>query len=187
MKGILLKLLRITIPAVMISGLVTAALVEVGVRVTWDAKKGTPGFFVSSETRIEKLAPDYTGWFAGVPVRINTLGFRDTREYELAKQPNTFRIVVLGDSVTFGHGALYETTYPFLLEDKLKKWRPEIDWQVWNLGVPGYNTSQELAYWKEINGVFKPDLVIVGFYWNDVFDNFPPRSIRYTNDEWSRK
>ena len=89
--------------------------------------------------------PSYDGWFAGVPVRINNLGFRDPREYPLEKPPGTFRILVLGDSVTFGHGSLYETTYPYLLEQRLKQWRPSVNWQVWNLGVPGYNTRQELA------------------------------------------
>ena len=31
-----------------------------------------------------------------------------------------------------------------IVEQKLKAWRPDVDWQVWNLAVPGYNTSQEL-------------------------------------------
>ena len=77
----------------------------------------------------------------------------------------------LGDSVTFGHGSVYEHTYPLLLEQRLKAWRPTVDWQVWNLGVPGYNTSQELAYLLEAGPSFHPDLVVVGFYGNDVTDN----------------
>ena len=42
----------------------------------------------------ERLAPGYHGWFAGVPVQINSLGFRDTREYTLEKSHGAFRIVV---------------------------------------------------------------------------------------------
>ena len=42
-----------------------------------------------------------------------------------------------------------------------------MNWEVWNLGVPGYNTGQELAYLEEIGPRAKPDLVIVGFYPND--------------------
>ena len=55
---------------------------------------------------------------------INSLGFRDRREYSLEKPPNTFRILVLGDSVTFGHGTLDDTTYPYLLEQQLRAGRP---------------------------------------------------------------
>ena len=106
-----------------------------------------------------------------MPVRINNLGFRDRQDYDLAKPPGTFRILVLGDSVTFGHGSHFETTYPYLLEQRLKEWRPATNWQVWNLGVPGYNTRQELRYLQEVGATFRPDLVIVGFYPNDFDGN----------------
>src|SRR5207244_7611470 len=109
----------------------------------------------------QRLMPGYDGWFAGVPVHTNNLGFRDVRDYALAKGTRVVRIVVLGDSVTYGHGAVYETTYPYLLEQRLKTWRPDIAWQVWNLGVPGYNTSQELAYLLQVGRQYQPHLVIV--------------------------
>ena len=165
------KSLLITLPVFLGTALLLAACVELGVRWSWDPSRGRPGLFVADAARIEKLSAGYDGWFAGVPVRTNALGFRDDREYDLAKRSNTFRIIVLGDSVTFGHGSVYEHTYPLLLEQRLKAWRPSVDWQVWNLGVPGYNTSQELAYLLEAGPVFHPDLVVVGFYGNDVTDN----------------
>ena len=168
------KLLTITLPAIAVSGLVVAAGVEAWVRVTWDPHRGRPGFFLSDATRGQRLAAGYDGWFAGVPVHINNLELRDTREYDLAKKPNTFRILVLGDSVTFGHGSVH--AYPELLEARLKTWRPDVDWQVWNAGVPGYNTSQELAHLLEVGRAFQPDLVIVGFFENDLTDNQPLRT-----------
>ncbi|MGH9199652.1 MAG: SGNH/GDSL hydrolase family protein [Vicinamibacterales bacterium] len=147
------------------------ASIEVGVRMRWDERRGMPGFYMSDPILGQRLTPGYDGWFAGVPVRINSLGFRDLRDYTVKKPAGTFRILVFGDSVTFGHGALFETTYPFLLEARLKAWRPDVNWEVWNLSVPGYNTSQELAYLKEVGGPYDPDLVIVGFYENDLADN----------------
>ena len=156
-----------------IAGLVSLIAIEIWVRSAWDESRGRPGFFLSDPVRGQRLAANYDGWFAGAPAHTNSLGFRDTRDYALAKPPGTFRIVVLGDSVTFGHGALYETSYPYLLEQRLREWRPDVKWEVWNLGVPGYNTAQELAYLNEVGGRYAPDLVIVGFFLND-FTGFAP-------------
>ena len=141
---------------------------------TWDDQRGRPGFYLSDAELGQRLSPGYRGWFAGVPVQINSLGFRDERDYALEKSPTTFRILVIGDSVTFGHGTRSDTTYPILLEQHLRQWKPEVDWQVWNLGVPGYATSQELAYLNRVGPSYKPDLVVVGFYPNDLAGNEPP-------------
>lgn len=168
------RFLAITIPVFVVTLIVVATGVEAWVRVRWNPKNGEPGLFLSDAVRGQRFAVGYDGWFSGVPVHINNLGFRDSRNYTLEKRANTFRIVFLGDSVTFGHGSVYDHTYPYLLEQKLKAWRPDIDWQVWNLGVPGYNTSQELEHLKEIGPAFSPDLVIVGFYENDLVGNRAP-------------
>ena len=165
------KLVLLTLPAAIATITVAAIAIEIWVRVSWDERRGTPGFFLSDAARGQRLAAGYTGWFAGVPVKVNSLGFRDPREYSLTKPPGAFRILVLGDSVTFGHGAQFETTYPYLLEQRLRRWRPDVTWEVWNLGVPGYNTRQELMYLQEVGQRFQPDLVVVGFYPNDLYGN----------------
>lgn len=172
--------LLMSLVAFVVAAAIGAAGVEVWTRARWNDRKGVPGFFLSDPVRIQRLAPGYNGWFAGVPVKINQLELRDDREYSLEKSPRTVRILVLGDSVTFGHGSLAEHTYPLLLEQKLKAWRPDVAWQVWNAAVPGYNTSQELAQLLEVGPRFKPDLVIVGFYENDFVGNFlvgPPSAV----------
>ena len=173
------KLLILGLPAALLSVVVAVALIEVWVRVRWDERRGTPGFYVSDAVLGQRLGAGYDGWFAGVPVTINDLGFRDPRNYSLAKPPGNFRIMVLGDSVTFGHGAVYETTYPYLLEQRLKTWRADVNWQVWNLGVPGYNTADELAYLKEVGDRYDPDMVVVGFFSNDLSSGLPTRSPGY--------
>jgi len=168
-----MKRLALALVSACVAALLGVVVVEVYVRATWDPMRGRPGLFVADPVRIEKLAPNYDGWFAGVPVHINALGFRDVRDYDLAKRAKTFRILVLGDSVTFGHGSVFEHTYPYLLEQRLAGWRPDIEWQVWNLGVPGYNTSQEFADLLDVGPRFRPDLVILGFFLNDVVENQP--------------
>ncbi len=151
------------------AGVVCAVLLlEFGIRLTWDRRQGVPGLVLGHPTRVEVLAPNYRGYFVGQPLRINNLGFRDDREYELRKRPGVFRIVVLGDSVTFGHGCRFEETWPYLLEQRLTRWRPEVAWQVWNLGVPGYDTTLELRTLQEIGPAYQPDLVVIGFHENDV-------------------
>jgi hypothetical protein len=166
------KLLIVSI-ATAAAVVVGAIAIEAWVRLAWDDSRGRPGFFLSDAALGQRLAPNYDGWFAGVPVRINALGFRDPRDYALDKAPGSFRILVLGDSVTFGHGAVYETTYPYLLEQQLRAWRPGVKWEVWNLGVPGYNTAQELAYLRLVEDRYAPDLVVVGFFPND-FSGYEP-------------
>ena len=106
------------------------------------SRRGQPGFFLTDPVRGQRLA-------AG----LRRLVRRRARSHQLArlsrshvntrstKPPGTFRILVLGDSVTFGHGTLYDTSYPYLLEQQLREWRPDVNWEVWNLGVPGYNTG----------------------------------------------
>lgn len=161
--------------ASVVAAVVAGIAIEVWVRVSWDEQRGRPGFYLSDPELGQRLSPGYDGWFAGVPVRINSLGFRDQRDYELQKPPGAFRILVLGDSVTFGHGTRSDTTYPFLLEQRLRAWKPDVEWQVWNLGVPGYATSQELAYLERVAARYQPDLAVVGFYQNDLTGNAPRR------------
>lgn len=165
------KFLVVTVPALIVAVVISMIAIEAWVRLRWDERRGLPGFYISDPELGQRLSPNYDGWFAGVPVRINALGFRDQRDYTVEKPAGTFRILVLGDSVTFGHGALSDTTYPYLFEQRLKAWRPEVNWQVWNLGVPGYNTTTELKQLQRLGPLYQPDLVIVGFFENDLSDN----------------
>jgi lysophospholipase L1-like esterase len=166
------RLLTITLPVAVLVTLLLILAVEAWVRVSARARNELPGLFAPDAVRGVRLAPHYSGWFAGVPVHTNNLGLRDDRDVPSTKGPNTFRILVLGDSVTFGHGSIAEHTYPALLEDMLRAWRPDVGWEVWNAAVPGYNTSQELAQLEEIGPLIDPNLVVVGFYENDLIDNF---------------
>jgi hypothetical protein len=172
MRQVALKALVATVSS-LCALVIGAAVIEAWARITWNPKRGNPGLYLTDAVRRQRLAPNYRGWFAGVHVETNSLGLRDTREYRLEKPRGTFRILVLGDSVTFGHGSVYEHTYPYLAEQLLKQWRPDVRWEVWNAAEPGYNTGQELAQLYEVGPAYNPDLVIVGFYGNDVIDNRP--------------
>ncbi len=99
----------------------------------------------------------------GVEVVINSLGFRD-REYAPDKPEGVFRIVALGDSITFGQGVPLESTYPAQIEALLNEKASNPDkFQVFNAGVQGYNTLQEAVVLRQKILPLRPDLIVLGF------------------------
>ena len=109
-------------------------------------------------------APNRRATLMGVDVRINSLGLRD-REFSPAKPPDVHRVLVLGDSMTFGWGAAEEDAYPKKLERLLNRHGDR--YEVINAGVGNYNSVQEVAYFLERGVRLQPDEVVLGFYIND--------------------
>lgn len=98
---------------------------------------------------------------------INRHGFRD-REFSATKAPDTVRILALGDSVTAGNGVPdYTRTYPQLLERLLNRRFAGRALEVFNMGVGGYQTLQEIETLREVGLALNPDIVMVGFVIND--------------------
>ena len=96
---------------------------------------------------------------------LNNFGFRG-RDFALDKKVDTTRIAVIGDSFTFGDGLENDDdTFPYLLEAKLNI---GAKFEVMNFGFPGANMMD--IYWTFIYRVlpFSPDIVIYGFYINDL-------------------
>ena len=105
-------------------------------------------------------------------IKINSEGLRD-HEYTRERDPQTFRILALGDSFTLGIGVDSEQTYAKVLESMLNRDRPAGGpkrFEVVNAGVDAYGTEQEYRYLRELLGRYRPDLVMVGLYSNDVSD-----------------
>jgi lysophospholipase L1-like esterase len=101
------------------------------------------------------------------PIETNQHGLRD-HEYSLAKPPDTLRICVIGDSVTFGLHLFAQDTYPKILERTLNStYGHETRFEVLNFAVGGYNSYQEEIVLKEKCLKFDPDMVLVGFCLND--------------------
>ncbi len=95
----------------------------------------------------------------------NTLGLRD-RTYDQEKPPGVTRVVVLGDSVTYGPTLPLEGTFDNQLEDRLNRAR-DGHVEVLNLAVPGYNSEQEAARLRVKGLDLDPDLVVVVWTIND--------------------
>ena len=98
-----------------------------------------------------------------VPYRTNADGFRDPERGK--KDAAVPRVLVLGDSYTFGWGVADGEPYPQRAEALLRSHGAAAE--VLNAGVPGYNTEQESFLLAELMPEYKPDMVVVGYAMND--------------------
>jgi lysophospholipase L1-like esterase len=112
------------------------------------------------------------GWLPGRIGRINSQGLVGA-EFSWRKPAHTFRILSLGDSVTYGLYACgvgifcRHDPYPSALENLLNQ-RPSSDrFEVLDAGVYGYATLQGLAYYRVYLTGLDEDLVTIMFGWND--------------------
>lgn len=81
------------------------------------------------------------------------------------KPPGTFRILALGDSLTYGYGIAKEDTYASVLEAELRKaYRVE----VLNLGVSGAQSEDILRILQTHLPRLQPNLVFYGVCVNDL-------------------
>ncbi|HEX2908779.1 MAG TPA: GDSL-type esterase/lipase family protein [Phototrophicaceae bacterium] len=103
-------------------------------------------------------------------LKTNSVGLRNTDE--LNDDPNVFRVLAVGDSFMYGMYVHNQETFPARLEETLNQWL-ETSVQVLNAGVPGYTIADELDYLRDKGLKLQPDLVILGFYTNDIFDFLP--------------
>lgn len=100
-------------------------------------------------------------FFGGKTVNSNSKGIRGKTEYTYSKKENKPRLLILGDSFTFGDGVNNNETYPYYLQQKLP------DAEVINFGVHGYGHDQMLIYLKEEGVKYRPDIVILGYMSTD--------------------
>jgi hypothetical protein len=95
----------------------------------------------------------------------NSRGLRGRTEYSYEPTPGTLRIVVLGDSFTFGDWVSDDETYCANLEKIL----PHVE--IINMGVHGYGHDQMLILFREEGVKYRPDIVLLGFAAADMSRN----------------
>jgi len=119
----------------------------------------------ANQVMIYELTPNSEGYGFGAKVKINSYGFRDG-DYDIQKPDGVYRIITIGDSITFGISLPANESFPKRLEDSFRSQNLAVE--VLNLGVGGYDTSQEVAFLQKVGLQFHPDEVIVGYCMNDV-------------------
>ncbi len=97
-----------------------------------------------------------------VQYKTNSKGLRDKEEHAYQKDPEKKRILILGDSHTFGQGVSLEETFGKVLEEKTGA-------EVLNLGVAGYDAGQYYLALNTEGMKYDPDIVILDLYFlNDI-------------------
>src|SRR5439155_3552527 len=95
------------------------------------------------------------------PVHINSHGTRGP-EFQSQKPANTFRILSLGDSRTFGWGLSESETYSDQLRRLLQnKVGPGRKIEVLNAGVNAWSYPQMLVYFRDTAINYHPDVVLL--------------------------
>lgn len=110
----------------------------------------------------------------------NQFGFND-RDYPLEKNQNKFRLLVVSDSFNWAGGK--EGNYTALLEKKFDSYFGKSQVEVINVGYPGTHTGEQLAMLKKFGLQYNPNLVVLGFFvGNDFQDANPKRKRIIVND-----
>jgi len=119
-------------------------------------------------------------------IQINKWGHHDD-DFPMKKKTLEFRGLILGDSITMGHGVTSDETFSNQLEDLLEKKDTRYKtFQIINTGVQGYSTSQEYNLLLR-SLIFDPDFIAIGFCMNDITEpsivdkNFGGVGIDYHN------
>ena len=122
---------------------------------------------MADDSRLGYRHPESVEYMLGSKqVKINAHGLRD-EEIPFAKPDDEKRILILGDSVTFGWGISQGETFSDRLEPLLQQ-QTGTRWQVINAGVNCYNTEQEATYLRIEGMRYSPDFVLLIYVSNDV-------------------
>jgi hypothetical protein len=172
----------------------TLLFVEIGARLFLVAPPPPGGHYMPHAEAIFTMCPNSSGPFIlknndgdtiSPNMTVSSQGIRD-REYG-PKPPDTFRIVMLGDSFTMGSGLESNETIDSVLETLLQKTDISCDIQVINCGVGGYAPWQERIFLQERGFSFEPDLVILQLFpANDVAGSYSKveKYLDAINEEW---
>lgn len=90
--------------------------------------------------------------------------------HEFAKPADTFRVVVLGDSVPNDPSVPFRQRFVHQLEVKLQALLPPSRRaEVINVSCEGYNTIQEVEQLENVGLKYNPDVIVVAYVLNDPF------------------
>ncbi len=151
-------------------------LCEIGTRWLFSTTMLIPRYHTSAhygEFTLRRLRPNFQFWHTDPDGSwkfiTNSQGFRSNEDFRLEKPHGVFRVIALGDSTTEGFEVRQDHTYPAVLQRYLKK--NGLEAEVFNTGISGFGTAEELVYLENEGIKYHPDAVVLGFFGNDFDDN----------------
>ncbi len=121
------------------------------------------GYTLQPNTILKEFGPEFS-----YKIAINKYGLRNQTTNHIPDQNADFRILLIGDSFTFGVGVDYENVWGTLLEKKLNEIHIKQKVEVINAGIPGYSTENEVGYLEKYFSNFQPDFVLLTFVTHDL-------------------
>lgn len=110
--------------------------------------------------------PNSRAELMGVEVKINNIGFRDD-ELNNSKPLNEKRILVVGQSITFGWGVPKDSSFCEQTEKLLNSQNNGIKYNLINSGIGNYNTELESILLNKNLPLIKPDMVVLHCFLRD--------------------
>src|SRR3989344_4140928 len=130
------------------------------------------GMFEYDREKVFGLRRNNEGFFHGGHYTTNSHGFRG-KEISIEKPENTVRVLVVGDSISFGHGVNDNETYPYFLEQSLNEYLAGEEeapaFEVINTSVPGNSPFQEYHDMKR-GLAYDPDIIVLQITLNDIIE-----------------
>ncbi|MDP8254265.1 MAG: GDSL-type esterase/lipase family protein [Candidatus Alcyoniella australis] len=148
----------------LISVLLVLLLLEVAARIAvWGYLKvvdpqGLAATFNPDPERVRLKADPVTGWAFD---ELGHFRWRDDYEFTRDKPFFNYRIIAVGDSVTYGVQVGDHQTFSAFLERFLNERQSGFHFEVLNAGVPGFNTLQILRFLQNELLAWDPDMVLL--------------------------
>lgn len=101
-----------------------------------------------------------------IVMETNSLGFRN-EEIPETKKDDELRVLILGDSITWGSYLQAEETYVKRAEDYLRRLLKGRTVEAINAGVGDIGLKEEIAILEEKGLSLEPNIVVLSFYVND--------------------
>ncbi len=130
-------------------------------RLLW---RNTPGAQKTQPINPQPFGHDDT-W----TIAINTRGFRGPELAAPGAARRPYRVLCVGDSITFGFSVDQGAAYPRRLEAALAARYPAQPFEVINAGVPGWSWVQGQRFLESEGLALRPDVVVIGHGTNDQF------------------
>lgn len=118
-------------------------------------------FYEPEVNTIKNFYPEWLGY--SVYNFLNYDSLNERFNYEINKKNNTYRITTMGDSFTYGFGVNTTDNYPELLENYFNTRLDCLNYknfEVINLGVPGYDIEYTVERFIKRGKKYDPDLTI---------------------------